>query len=296
MNTFEENQVFSIARFFSPSVVKELARKGHSPLLSRLIRESSLVGHNSENLLLFELFEQAFSILKSRQHRNEYIYKAALTNKILLGIHSLNTASMLTEFRTGKCIADTVILNGTGTVYEIKSERDNLSKLRNQIDEYLKVFAKVNVIIGENHFKNAVNILPHEVGISVLTSRHQISTLREGIEAPERTVPEAIFDAIQLREAKMILRSLGLNVPEVPNTQSYKVLKEIFVKLPSQEAHNGMVEVLKKTRNLVSLKSLMENLPPSLQAAVLSTTIRKRDFNKLVDAVNTPLNEALMWD
>lgn len=294
MNTFEENQVNAIARFFSSSVVKELAKNGRSPLLSRLIRESKLVGQVS-NLLLSELFEEAFSVLKSRHNRNEYIYKAALTNKILLGVHSLNTASMLTEFRTGKCIADLVILNGTGTVYEIKSERDNLSKLPNQVSEYLRVFAKVNVIVGENHYRNVIDILPNEVGISVLTARHQISTRREGIDAPERTSPEAIFDAVQLREAKMILKLLGVDFPEVPNTQSYNVLKEIFIGLPSSEAHYGMIRVLKKTRNLVSLKNLVDVLPLSLQAAALSTPIRKRDFGKLVEAVNTPVNEALMW-
>lgn len=295
MNTYEENQVFAIARFFSSTVVKELAKNGYSPLLSRLIRESNLAEQSQKHSFLGELFEEAFSILKSRRNRNEYIYKAALTNKVLLGVHSLNTASMLTEFRTGKCIADLVILNGTGTVYEIKSERDNLLKLRNQVDEYLKVFARVNVIVGENHYQNALDILPNEVGISVLTNRYQISTLREGIEAPERTVPAAIFDSIQLKEAKMILKRLGINVPEVPNTQSYKVLKEIFVKLPPQEAHNGMVDVLKKTRNMMSLKNLINDLPPSLQAAVLSTNIRKRDFGKLVEALKTPVNEALTW-
>ncbi|MEI9986083.1 MAG: sce7726 family protein [Aliidongia sp.] len=55
----------------------------------------------------------------------------SVTQKILMGKHSLRTASMLNEFRAGSCKADLVILNGTATVYEIKSERDSLTRLAN---------------------------------------------------------------------------------------------------------------------------------------------------------------------
>lgn len=45
-----------------------------------------------------------------------------IANKILLGKHSLNTSHMLSEFRVGYNKADVVIINGTSSVYEIKSE------------------------------------------------------------------------------------------------------------------------------------------------------------------------------
>ena len=46
------------------------------------------------------VFEAAFSLLKREGYRHEYIYKAALTHKILLGTHSLQTASMIHEFES----------------------------------------------------------------------------------------------------------------------------------------------------------------------------------------------------
>lgn len=49
------------------------------------------------------IFDAAFSLLQREGYRHEYIYKAALTHKILLGKHSLHTASMITEFRVGEC-------------------------------------------------------------------------------------------------------------------------------------------------------------------------------------------------
>lgn len=73
-----------------------------------------------------DVFDQAFEILKVAGQRDEYIYRAAISQKILMGTHSLRTASMLNEFRAGSSKADLVILNGTATVYEIKSERIRL--------------------------------------------------------------------------------------------------------------------------------------------------------------------------
>ena len=141
-----EIQSSAVARFFSSTVLKELARSGRSPTLARLIKESGMNLDEFSQDKLSVLFDRAFDLLKFKLNRHEYVYKAALTQKVLLGIHSLNTASMLTEFRVGPCKADVVILNGTGTVYEIKSERDSLTRLKEQIIAYSKVFAKVNII------------------------------------------------------------------------------------------------------------------------------------------------------
>ncbi len=101
------------------------------------------------------VFETAFSLLKREGSRHEYIYKSALTHKVLLGMHSLQTASMINGFRVGDCKADVVILNGTATVYEVKSKRDSLTRLERQIATYATMFAKVYVIAAEGRI-NAV--------------------------------------------------------------------------------------------------------------------------------------------
>src|SRR6266568_1535168 len=114
------DQLAAISRLFSSSVVHEMARKGRSPLFARLVSQSQLLGSISLSERVYTLFDAAFSLLKREGYRHEYIYKAALTHKILLGKHSLQTASMINEFRVGDCKADVAILNGTATVYEVK--------------------------------------------------------------------------------------------------------------------------------------------------------------------------------
>ena len=295
MTRVGEIQATALARFFSAGVLKEMSTHGRSPMLARLIRESGLPIDASTTGLVGEVFDAAFGLLKKRGNRHEYIYKAAITQKVLLGIHSLSTASMLTEFRVGPCKADVVILNGTGTVYEIKSERDSLSRLARQVEAYSNVFAKVNVIVGENHVRGVENSVPDHVGIQVLSNRYQITPLREADEDASRTVSSAIFDSITLQEARLILVAAGVEVPDVPNTQRYCVWRELFSKLKSEHAHRLMVDTLKSTRNLKPLQSLLEDIPESLYSASLTARLRQRDQRLLVEALRTPIHQALCW-
>ena len=256
---------------------QEMARKGKSPMFARLANEALLFSEFSSSNLVRDVFDNAFAILKKKANRHEYVYKSALTQNILLGTHSLNTASMLTEFRVGKCKADVAIFNGTATVYEIKSERNSLSRLERQIASYRDVFAKVYVIAGENHVDAVFDAVPSDVGVLKLSNRHTISQLRDALDQPERTSPAIIFDSIRLNEARKILELNGADIPSVPNTQLYSVLRELFVGLSPEVAHTGMVDVLKKTRNLLPLADVVGQLPSSLQCAALSVPFRKID-------------------
>ncbi len=294
--TLEDQQLSAVSRLFSSGLIRELARTGRSPLLARLAKESSVLELVSSDEPVRKLFDSAFSLLKRKNYRHEYIYKAAIAHKVLLGTHSLQTAVMINEFRVGKNKADSVILNGTSTVYEIKSERDTLSRLDQQIASYRKVFAKVNVITGENHLESVLSKVPADVGVMYLSDRYQISTIREATNLPERTSSEAVFDAIQQREAIKILKLYGFEVPNLPNTKMHAALRDQFITLKSTQAHEGMVNVLRSTRTLLPLSELIAELPVSLQAAVLSTSVRRQDYTRLVDAVNTPIEQALKWN
>jgi len=294
-NVIENSQITVISRLFSASVIKELSRKGRSPLFARLVKQSPILESKSKKEPISNTFDSAFELLQKKIYRNEYIYKAALTHKILLGTHSLNTAVLLNEFRTGKNIADTVIVNGTSTVYEIKSERDSLTRLEEQITSYRNVFAKVNVIAGGNHIKQIKSLIPHDIGILKLNDRYQISTIREAVESTEQIKPRAIFESIQLNEAKKILMQMDIEVPKLPNTQMYQALRELFITLTPDEAHYGMVQILRTTRSQKSLKELVISLPYSIQSLVLLTSIRKQDYRRLLDTMKTPIEEALTW-
>lgn len=293
---FENSMLSAASRLFSPGLIRELAQKGFSCQFSRLARESSLLDQQQWEAPLWSFFENVFSLLQRRELRHEYIYKSVVARKILLGKHSLHTAAMLTEFRVGSCKADVAILNGTSTVYEIKSERDSLVRIHDQVSWYGRFFAHVNVITGENHIKNVLAIVHEDVGVLLLTDRFQIATIRKSQYSPERISQEVIFDSIRRDEAKKILKKNGVEIPAVPNTLMYSSLRKLFLELTQHQAHEGMVEVLGTTRSQSAISDIIKAIPHSLQAVVLSLSLTKKEYSRLLNVMNIPIIEALKWN
>jgi hypothetical protein len=295
VRNFAPQELAAISRLFSSSVIRELARKGRSRSFIELAEESQLLGKLSSTASVFTVFDSAFTALKKEGYRDEYVYKTALILRILLGRHSLRTASVLNEFRVEDCKADLVILNGTATAYEVKSERDSLARLERQIETYSQCFAQVYVIAAENHLDAVKALIPNDVGILKLSNRLEISLVQKALDRPERTSSAVIFDSVRTVEARLILEAHGISIPKVPNTQLHSVLRELFTKLTNLDAHRGMVRVLKRTRNLWQFSDLLDQLPLSLYSAVFSTPLRRVDQARLARAVRTSLNEAIKW-
>jgi len=295
MKTYSPTQLSVLTRLFSATVFREMAKKGHSGLFRRLLGQTELTQYVDQYATVGDTFDSAFKILKMVGHRDEYIYRAAVTQKVLIGKHSLNTASMLSEFRIGSCKADLVILNGTATVYEIKSERDSLARLVNQVENYKRVFATVNVIASEGHIEGILNTIPADVGVMCLSRRYQITPVREALDCPDRICPVTVFESLRMAESIAILRAMGVTVPEAPNTQKHAVMRDLFARLDPAALHAQMVLTLKQTRDLAPLGDFINRLPKSLQAAALSVSVRRYEHSRLIDAIATPLRVAMTW-
>ena len=158
-----------IGRLFTPLVLDSLVQKRYSGYLSEVCANSGLFKQISMAMTVHQFFDRIYKYLL-HNYRNEYIYKNAIANRILLEKHSLNASRMLTEFRVGQCKADAVILNGTSTVYEIKSEYDTFARLENQVKAYMAVFEHINVITSASQVVKLKSLLPFNVGILVLTN------------------------------------------------------------------------------------------------------------------------------
>jgi len=293
--TTDATRLSAISRLFSPGVFRELAKYGQSGLFARLAHRAGLPQAPQAEVTVGDAFDAAFALLRQSGIRNEYVYRAALTHNVLLGTHSLKTASLLTEFRVGSCKADLAILNGTGTVYEIKSDRDSLARLDNQIANYRRVFAKIYVIAGDSHVEEIMERTPSDIGVMALVRWDRIQTVREAADRPDLVCPVTICQSLRTAEAHALLRNLQIAVPAVPNTQMHAALKDCFARLDPAQVHQEMVRTLKKSRNLAPLSDLVDRLPVSLQPAALSIQIRRADHAQLLNAIETPLHIAMSW-
>ena len=293
--TTNNRQTAALAALFSSKVLRELGGKGQSPLFARLIAESALAESYSEDALIADVFDGAFRILCRTGLRHEYTYKAALIQKVLLGKHSLNTSSMLREFRVRESRADLVVLNGIATVYEIKSEKDKLDRLSSQIDDYKRVFPRIAVITCEKFASRVLDETPNAVGVSVLSDRYQISEIREANSDYTNVSSSWIFDCLRTNEAKQILEELSVPVPNCSNIQIRKEMQRLFGKIPAKEAHEKMVEVLKRTRSLQPLTESISELPQSLRPAALLTSMAFAERKTLASSMGITLRNTSRW-
>lgn len=284
-----------LAMLFSAAVFREMAKQGRSRSFVRLLTEADIITDSDRHKTVGEIFDAAFEAMQIVGHRYEYVYRSAMVHRALTETQSIRTVSILNEFRVGNSKADLVILDNTASVYEIKSERDSLARLANQVDNYKRVFAKVHVIASEDHIAGVLKTVADDVGLMCLNSHCQVTTVREALERPERTNPVVLFESLRLAEAIAILQAIGVVVPEVPNTQRHTVMREIFGTIDSTATHAEMVKTLKHTRNQASLGDFLAHLPKSLQAAALMVSVRRSEYSQVISAIKTPLHQVMDW-
>lgn len=290
-----KQELAALSRIFSPSVMRELGDAGRSPLLARLLVETRIPEELDAEASLADVFELAFSTLRQLGNRDDYVYRTAVTQKIVLGKHSLRTATVLNELRAGSSKADVVVLNGTSTAYEIKSERDSFQRLPSQLADYRSVFASVNVVTSPAQADEVLRLAPDDVGVLVLSSRFRLQVVRAAEDLPERTSSLAILATLRVDEAVRVLRELELPFPDVPNTRRWSELRAVFAELSSVDVHQKAVTVLKSSRSRAGLASYIRQLPQPLSAAILSADLSSRAQENLQAATWAPLSSVLAW-
>jgi len=197
------------------------------------------------------------------------------------------------EFRTGARRADAVLLNGSSVAFEIKSDRDSLSRVTEQLQAFLQVFETTNLVVGERHVDAALGRAPREVGVLTLTDHLRFRTIRKAVPDLGRICSLAVLDSVSLSEAESMLARLGVTPPSVPNTERYAALRDIFAHQSSRLVHAAMVDTLKVTRSALPYADLLKRMPPVLYALVLAVRPPQRHWGRLCESMNLELHEIM---
>ena len=142
----------SLSQIFTPSNFKQIVRKKEYSFTNKRINKHISFQPPLKNKGLIEFIYQELH----NNYKNEYLYKNALINKLLLGRYSLNTTTIINEFKIGNSIADFVLLNGEVRIFEIKTELDSLSKLSKQLLDYSRFADKVYVVTNSKFIDRLV--------------------------------------------------------------------------------------------------------------------------------------------
>lgn len=284
-----------LRRIFSSTVFRELATFGRSASFAELAWEASLSRALNINLSLFEVFDAVFKQINKEGCRDEYVFKSAIIQKILLGRHSLNTTTMLSEKRIGARRADLILVNGSMSAFEVKSDRDSIDRLPEQLYEYMQAIPRVNVVTSEKHIKAVTEIVPAGVGIILLTRDFHLREIRPAKHVTKNIRPAAILDLLRIDEAGEVLKALSIPYPEVPNTEIRNTLQDLFTLIPINELLAEARKAIKRNRSQARLSVFLDSLPSSLKTLGLSVKLRKEHQRTLQDTLNLSFGEALNW-
>jgi hypothetical protein len=100
---------------------------------------------------------------------NDKAIREAL-NRHLKKLHSGNPKLRIIEelgVEHGAARMDVVVINGVLHGYEIKSDRDTLLRLPEQMGIYNSVFDQITLVVGKSHLHDAINLVPDWWGVMI---------------------------------------------------------------------------------------------------------------------------------
>ncbi len=233
---------------------------------------------NFESKKNADLISEIYSELQDN-YRNEYFYKNTLLNKLLLGVHSLNTTVALTEVPINKSKADFVLINGKAVVYEIKTELDNFDKLEKQINDYYKAFNYVSVVTHRenlDYLVDKVDNINKPIGIYILNKNGRLSTINKPLEYNDDLSSEVMFKMLRKKEYENILLKIYDELPAVSQFKYYTECKNMFSQIPILDIYSDILNELKKRSNIV--KEEFVKVPYELKFLAYFMNLKSEDY------------------
>ncbi|AKM01850.1 glutamyl-tRNA synthetase [Burkholderia pyrrocinia] len=234
-----------------------------------------------------ELFEVAFSELV-RNYRSEYVYKNLITKKLIFGVHSPRSAALLTEFWVNMSKADSVVLNGTSTVYEIKTEYDNLSRLPQQLADYSMVFDRINVVTHEGAISAVLAMVPQHVGVIALSRRNALRQIKPSISNIERLDHWTMFNCLRKQEFTNILTRQFGGIPDTTPDMLRTFAFKQFSRLSKDVLSAEFVSEVRKRTTDPEIAEFASCLPTSLKTLGLAEQLSKMRREKLLATLTSP--------
>lgn len=289
MNNSLRNNVdfnISISRIFSNSHFKSVFEKGESIYIDTKINKY-------DKLLGIKSGESRKTILNSfysyllDSYRCEYVYKNLITRKILLGRHSLNTSTLINEFRVGSSLADSVLINGSSKLYEIKTELDSPNRLLDQLSDYQKAFPTIYLAVHHSEKEKYLNIIENtSVGLLALNERFQLSEVKKAERDISQLDITTMFKSLRKGEYSKIIDEVYGNVPEVPNMFYFKECLKLAQKMDAVKFHKMMNQQLKKRKPKVKKALTSKKVPQFLTNICLSIDPSEKEYNCLFTYLN----------
>lgn len=161
----------------------------------------------------------------------DYEIREALHRKVLRSSHRCSSTIIVDELGLahGKTRIDIAVLNGHLHGYEIKSAKDTLGRLPDQLAHYRKSLQKLTIVVAPNHMEGVLSIAPEWSGL-VLAQKGprggiKFNTVRKAAINPE-VDGVALAHLLWRKEAIELLAKFGVSEKEMnkPRKQLYEII------------------------------------------------------------------------
>lgn len=223
-----------------------------------------------------EIVNEAYNLLRNC-YRTEYFYRNLIASKLFVGRHRASNSALLNEFRIGDSVADCVLVNGHGTVYEIKTEFDNPSKLQSQLRDYYRVFSLVNIVAHSKDRDRYLELLKGSpAGLVTVGTRDRLTIAKAPTPDTSLLNIKAMYNTLRVSESTKLLEGHFGAIPEVPNGLRYNHHLRLAELIEPQDFQKMMQATLKErglrnSRNLIlepsltPLRGVVSQLDPTLE-------------------------------
>jgi len=279
----------SLSKIFTTPVFKQVAHSGTNEYFLSKLKKYDAQLSIEPGMCVKNVIENAYGHLV-KNYRNEYVYKNTILNNILLGRHSVRTATMLNEFKVGNSIADTVIINGTSTVYEIKTELDSPDKLYKQLEDYKKAFAKIYLVTHYSLSNKYLSLISDSsVGLLSLSGRFNLTTIKEANEDYSNLSNETMMKTMRKAEYSAIIKQYCGALPAVTNIKFFSTCLDIANSIDAIELHAMLLQQLRKRIPEESILLESPHLPKELKHICLCINPNKKEYSNLFQFLNLNL-------
>jgi len=255
--------------------------KSHVKHLKQLLRKNGI--EVEKKTQVSELINLSYEHLLIH-YRHEYLYKVALLNSYVMNNHCLSDTILLNEFKVGSSKADTILVNGTNKVFEIKTELDSPERLCTQIKDYYRAFSEVYVVVHHTEVGKYMTCIDNHVGIMVFSKDYTIKLFKPAEVYNAKLDIVAMMKALRKSEYLHLVYSIAGEIPKATPIQLFKACVHLLSKYPVLEVQAKFLKILKERINSGTNELAMKpELPAALRLSCYYYNMNHNDYLSIVD-------------
>jgi hypothetical protein len=262
------------AQIFSPAFLWMVHRRAHGQVLRSLGLDRVLHPRSS----VAALFDVLYSALE-RDYRAEYYFKNEIIRRIFEARHNPNRSAVLLEKHIGNWASrvDLIVVNDTTTAYEIKTDYDDLSRVRSQTDLALRVFDRVYVVCSDRRTESVREMVDDRVGVLGLRPDSSFRRDRAAVPNAEFVDPVTVFDLLRQNEYLEALERRFGPLPKLDPVERYGYCSARFSQLPPATAYSILLNALRR-RHVRADRDPLARLPYPLGHLYYKATVKEREM------------------